>query len=287
MAIKNFIPQIWSARLLAALDKSLVYAQPGVVNRDYEGEISGAGDTVRINSIGDVTIKDYTRNTDIDAPQELNDAQSMLTITEEKYFNFAVDDVDRRQAQGSYFDEAMRRAGYNLRDKADQFVAAKYVDVPTANMIGDDTTPKVPTANTAGTAFYEYLVDLGVILDENNVPREQRFAIIPPWCHGLLQKDERFVKAGTPSTDNVLKNGEIGMAAGFSILVSNNVPNTSGTKYKIIAGHPMACSYAEQIRKVEAYRPEKRFSDAVKGLHVYGAKVVRPYAWAVLTANKS
>jgi N4-gp56 family major capsid protein len=283
MSIKNFIPQIWSARVLAALQKSLIYAQAGVVNRDYEGEISAAGDTVRINSIGDVTIKDYTRNADIEAPEELSDAQTMLTITQEKYFNFAVDDVDKRQAKGNYFDEAMQRSGYGLRDKADQFIAAKYTDVPTANMLGDDTTPIVPTATTA----YEKLVDLGVILSENNVPKEGRFAIVPPWFYGLLQKDDRFVKAGTMKTDEVLRNGQIGSAAGFTVMESNNVPNTAGTKYKIIAGHPMAASYAEQIVKVEAYRPEKRFSDAVKGLHVYGAKLVRPYAWAVLTANKS
>jgi hypothetical protein len=287
MSIVNFIPQVWSAKLLKALDKSLVYAQPGVANRDYEGEISGAGDTVRINSIGDVTIKSYTRNSDIDTPQELTDAQQMLTITQEKYFNFAVDDVDKAQSKPDVMGEAMNRSGYGLRDTADQFIAAKYTEVPTANLIGTDGAPKTPTANTATTAAYEYLVDLGVILDENNIPTEGRFVIVPPWFHGLMQKDDRFVKAGTSMTDMVLRNGKVGEAAGFTVLKSNNVPNTSGTLYKIIAGHSMALSYAEQIVKVEAFRPERRFSDAVKGLHVYGAKLVRPYAWAVLTANRS
>lgn len=287
MSLVNFIPTLWAARLMTSLDKALVYGQQGIVNRDYEGEIRQAGDTVKITSIGDVTVKNYTRNSDIDTPQELTDSQQMLTITDEKYFNFAIDDVDRAQGRPDVMDEAMRRSAYSLRDVADQFIAAKYSQVPAANMIGDDTTPKVPSANTAGTAMYEFLVDLGVILTENNIPTEGRFAVLPPWCYGLLQKDDRFVKAGTPSTDAVLRNGMVGLAAGFEILVSNNVPNTSGTKYKIIAGHPMAFSYAEQIVKVEAYRPERRFSDAVKGLHVYGGKLVRPYAWALLTANKS
>lgn len=287
MSLVNFIPSIWSARLLTSLDKALVYGQMGIVNRDYEGEISQAGDTVKITSIGDVTVKTYTRNSDIDTPQELTDSQQILAITQEKYFNFAIDDVDKRQGQPNVMDEAMRRSAYSLRDVADQFIAAKYSEVPAANMIGDDTTPKVPTANTAGTAMYEYLVDLGVILTENSIPTDSRFAVLPPWCYGLLQKDDRFVKAGTSATDAVLRNGMVGQAAGFDILVSNNVPNTSGTKYKVIAGHPMAFAYAEQIVKVEAYRPERRFSDAIKGLHVYGGKLVRPYAWALLTASKT
>jgi hypothetical protein len=287
MSLNNFIPTVWSARLLAALDKSLVYGQRGVANRDYEGEIRQQGDSVKINSIGDVTVKNYTKNTEIDNPETLVDSGQMLNITESKYFNFSIDDVDRAQINVNVMDEAMRRAAYKLRDTADQFLAAKYVEVPTANCIGDDTSPKVPSANTAGTAAYEYLVDLGVKLDEANIPSEGRFCVVPPWFHGLLLKDERFVKAGTAKSDSVLQNGMVGEAAGMMILKSNNVPNTAGTKYKIIAGHPMALSYAEQIVKVKAYEVEKGFQDAVKGLHVYGAKLVRPYAWAVLTANIS
>ena len=87
--------------------------------------------------------------------------------------------------------------------------------------------------------------------------------------------------------DRRLANGEVGEAAGFSILKSNNVPNTAGAKYKIFAGHSMATTYVEQVLDVQTYKPEKRFGDAVKGLHVYGAKVVRPDNLAVLIANKS
>lgn len=283
MSISNFIPTIWSARILQTLEKSLVYAQSGVVNRDYEGEIRAAGDTVKINSIGDVTIKSYTKNSNIDAPQELTDASQTLLIDQQKYFNFAVDDVDAVQAKPSVMGEAMARAGFGLRDVADKFVASFHTQVLAPNLVGDDTAPIVPTAITA----YERLVDLGVILDESNIPSEGRFVVVPPWYHGLLLKDNRFVSAGTPTTDSVLRNGMIGQAAGFSVLKSNNVPNTAGAKYKIIAGTNVAFSYAEQIVKVEAFRPELRFSDAVKGLHVYGGKLVRPYAWAVLTASKT
>lgn len=280
----NFIPTVWAARLLVALEKALVFGQAGIVNRDYEGEISTAGDTVKIASIGDVTIGNYTRNTDIGDPDILTDAEQMLVIDQQKYFNFYVDSIDRAQQNVNVMDEAMRRAAYGLRDIVDQFVAANHVNVPAANLIGDDTTPIA--IDTAAKA-YENLVDLSVKLDEANIPTEGRFCVVPPWFHGRLLKDDRFVSAGTATTDSVLRNGQVGEAAGFSILKSNNTPQTAGTKYKVIAGTSMGYSYAEQILDLMTYKPEKRFGDAVKGLHVYGGKLVRPQAWAVLTANKS
>jgi hypothetical protein len=283
MSLQNFIPTIWSARILSALEKSHVFGQTNVVNREYEGEIRERGDSVKINSVGDITIKDHERNTDIEGAEELNDGSQMLVIDQGKYFNFGIDDVDKAQTNANVMGEAMKRAGYGLRDKSDQFVASSHVLVPASNLIGTDAAPIVPTKETA----YEYLVDLNTKLDEANVPTEERFCVVPPWFEGLLLKDGRFVAAGTSKTDETLRNGMIGRAAGFDILKSNNTPNTAGTLYKIIAGHSIAYSYAEQIVKVEGYRPEKRFSDAIKGLHCYGGRLVRPYAWAVATFNKA
>jgi N4-gp56 family major capsid protein len=283
MPIDNFIPTIWSARLLENLRKNLVYGQEGVINRDYEGEIRDAGSSVKINAIGPVTVAAYTKNTDINPPQNLSDATLTLVIDQAKYFNFQVDDIDRVQQKPKLMDAAMAEAAYALRDDFDQYIASLYTQVDAGNLIGSDASPVVPTATTA----YELLVDLAVILDDDKVPRANRWVVVPPWFHGLLLKDDRFVKAGTDQTDQVLRNGEVGQAAGFQVLVSHNVPNTTGTKYKILAGHPMAIAAASQINKVEAYRPERRFADGVKGLHLYGAKVIRPTALALLTANKS
>lgn len=284
MALSNFIPTIWSARLLANLHKSLVYAQTGIVNRDYEGEISQKGDTVKINSIGPVTVGDYTKNTDIGSPETLNDADQVLVIDKQKYFNFQVDDIDKAQQSPSVMDAAMREAAYALADAADQYVAQMHSSAVPANLLGDDTTP---TVIDTGAKAYEALVDLSVLLTDAKIPTSDRFAVVPPWFYGRLLKDDRFVGAGTAQTDAVLRNGQVGMAAGFRILQSNNVPATAGAKYKIIAGHPMAYSFAEQVRKTEAYRPEKRFADALKGLHLYGGKLVRNTAIAVGTFNKS
>lgn len=280
----NFIPSVWAARLLTALEKTLVYGQANVCNRDYEGEIQNAGGSVKIASIGEITIDDYVRDADIGDPQVLTDSEQMLDIDQQKYFNFYVDSIDRAQSNANVLDEAMHRAAYGLREKADTFIAGLMdAAVPSANKIGSTTTPKVPTKDDA----YEYLVDLGVILDEANVPTEDRFCIVPAWFHGLLLKDNRFIGSGSLRSDRALANGAVGEAAGFTILKSNNVPNTSGTKYKILAGHRSATSYAEQILDLQAYKPEKRFGDAVKGLHVYGCRVIRPAALGCLIASKS
>ena len=280
----TFIPTVWAARLLTALEKTLVYGQANVSSREYEGEIRESGSTVKIASIGDVTIGDYVKDTNISDPETLSDSDQSLTIDQAKYFNFYVDSIDRAQQNVNVLDEAMRRSAWGLREKADAFLAGVMdAAVPSGNKIGSTTTPKVPTKDDA----YEYLVDLGVLLDEADVPIEGRFVIVPAWFHGLLLKDERFVNAGTMRSDLALANGEVGEAAGFRILKSNNVPNTTGTKYKIIAGHAIATAYVEQVVDLQTYKPEKRFGDAVKGLHVYGAKVVRPTALAELIANKS
>ncbi|HVF47284.1 MAG TPA: hypothetical protein VNA17_06950 [Pyrinomonadaceae bacterium] len=224
----DFIPTVWAARLLAALDKALVYGQANVCNRDYEGEIKKAGNTVKIASIGNVTIDDYTTNTDISNPETLTDDEQTLLIDNAKYFNFYVDSVDRAQQNVNVLDEAMRRSAYGLRDVADTFLAGiMEAAVPVGNTIGSEATPEVPTKDDA----YEFLVDLGVKLDEANVPPEGRFVIVPAWFHGLMLKDERFVKSGTMPGERRLQNGEVGQAAGFSILKSNNVPNTAGEAY--------------------------------------------------------
>lgn len=284
MSIFNFIPSVWAAEILKALDTMLVYASPLVCNTDYEGEITQAGDTVRITTLGDVTVKDYTRNADMDAPEELTDAALALLIDQQKYFNFQLDDIDKRQAMEGLREEAARRAAYGLRKAMDSFVASKYTDIAAANFDGSDASP-ITGFNASSTKAYDKLVDLGTTLDETDTPEDGRWAIVPPWFHGYLEKDARFTGYGTEQNRRTLENGVIGAAAGFTILKSNQVPNVAGAKHKIIAGHKDGWSRATQLLQVEGYRPERRFADAMKGLHVYGAKVVRPSNLACLVAS--
>lgn len=278
MSVKNFIPQIWSARLLAHLDKIHVYA--GLVNRDYEGEITQFGDTVKINQIGDITIKKYT-GAKIDDPDELTGEQNTLVIDQANYFNFAIKDVDNAQTNPKLMNEAMARAAYGLNDTIDSLLAGIMV-AGAAGAIGSDESPIVPTKDDA----YDLLVDLGTELTEKNVPLVGRWVVVPPFYHGFLQKDSRFVGNGTDVNMAILQGGHIGAAAGFQIYVSNNVPNTEGAKYKILGGTNAGASFAEQITETEGYRPESNFSDAVKGLHLCGVKVLQKDALATLTVNR-
>ena len=278
MAVTNFIPQVWSARLLAHLDKAHVLTN--LVNRDYEGEIRQYGDTVKITQIGDITIKDYVTNTDIDDPQELTTEQQLLVIDQQKYYSFQIDDVDAAQARADLADAAMQRAAYGLADVADRWLAEiMAAGADEGNQLGSDAAPVALTAETA----YTYLVRLKVILDKRNVPTSGRWVLVSPEYHGLLLQDDRFVGTGGTAAEAALGNGYIGSAAGFRVYLSNNLPGSLGAQ-KVIASYDGATSYAEQILKTEAYRLEKRFADAVKGLHVYGGKVTRPNAIAVLTA---
>lgn len=288
MTLNNFIPQIWSARLLQNLNEAHVFAN--LVNRDYEGDIKGVGDTVKINAIGRVTIGPYTKNTNMAAAETLTDAQTTLVIDKANYFNFQIDDIDKAQQKPKVMDEAMREAAYGLSRAVDTELAKIHTSTPAGNKVGGDgANAKFGLVLTAGSSLYDYLVDLKVILDENNCPDDgRRWVVVPAWAHGALLKDSRFVNA-TEMGNQIRMNGLIGKAAGLNVYLSNNVTDDgkSVKTYRIIASHPAAVSYAEQISGVEAYRPELRFADAVKGLHVWGYKVVRPALVATLYAKNA
>ena len=261
---KNFIPTLWSARLLANLDKNLVALQ--FVNRDYEGEITGYGDTVKINQLGDITIKDYD-GSDIDDPEEIDSEQQTLTIDQAKYFNFAVKDVDKVQANVNLLDGSMARAAYAMADVVDLDIFGTMVKEAKHTQ----GTEAEPVEVNVGNA-YDLLVDLSVTLDEKNVPKAGRKVCLPFWYLGLLAKDPRFTKDLNILATGVVEGATVGR---FQLLASNNLTVKNGV-YHAPAGTDQATSFANQIVETEAYRPEKNFSDAVKGLNVWGRKVIQP-----------
>lgn len=301
MSLSNFIPTLWADTILAALQKNLVFGS--LFNKDYEGEIKAYGDTVKINAIGDITISSYTKDTDINAPQSLTDAQTMLTISQAKYYNFAIDDVDAMQAHPEVMSEALRWAGYRMADTMDQYYAGFYTDAVPANVIGSSGSPVVVSAGTAanagaGTTAFDYIVQLNQLLTQSLVPKTGRWAVIPPWVAALLTQDVRYTGFGTQPSRATMMDGDIGgnggtneayvgRIQGMDLYESVNAPHiggtvgASGSQDVIYAGHSMAITKAEGLVKTEAYRPPTRFSDAVKGLCLYGAKTVRPYAVAV------
>lgn len=280
MTVNNFIPKIWSSTLLSSLKKSLVFAGPQTVNRNYEGEIQGAGDTVHIVSVGRPTISDYVKNSTTITPQVIQDADRVLVIDQVKYFAFELDDVDAAQVKsnGALMSESAQEAAYGLADVVDQYVAGLYTGADAANQI---STISVTTPAIAVTQ----LIALKTKLDVANVPMQGRYVIVPSWYHGLLLQDDRFVRFDASGSTDALRNGIVGRAFGFDVFMSNNVTVVTGDDYRVVAGINGAITFATQINKVEAYRPQSSFADAIKGLSLYGAKLVRPSAIATLVAS--
>lgn len=273
---ENFIPKIWSAEVLLSLKNQLVWGQEGIINRNYEGEIKGFGSTVKINGIDGITVGKYTKNTDISAPEVLSDNTRELVVDQADYFNFLIDDVDQAQQNPNLMASAMAEASFALKQEADKYIAQQIATATTNKITHNITTP---------AEAYDVLVDMSVMLDEKNIPEQGRFVVIPPWFEGLIKKDERFVGVGDATDAQVKLNGYVGHVAGFRLVKANTVHKVSET-YHIVAGHPMATTYADQINEVEAYRPEKRFADAVKGLYTYGLKVIRPEALVKLESQR-
>ena len=278
MSTDKFIPTIWSARILAALEKQLVYNK--FFNRDYEGEIRDAGATVKIGLVGAPKVKKYTKGSEIEAPDEVTVTDETLTIDQADYFNIKVDDVDAAQAKINLLESASSQTGYAFGDVTDQYLAGLLV-AGTGGTIGTKAAPKSITDAKPEDA-YNLLVDLKVALDRQNCPTAGRVCVVPPEFEGFMLKDSRFVAVATNDSNARLTEGTVYKSAGFEIHVSNNAPHDdkggsgSTTVYDVIAGCDQSGTYADQILNTEAYRQEKAFSDAVKGLHVYGAKVLRP-----------
>ena len=294
MAIDNFIPQIWSARYANTVVHANIYG--ALCNRNYEGEITGAGDTVKIPFLtDDIVVRDYQRNMDIADPQVLNDSDVELEIDQQKYFNFAVDDVDQVQSRPELIDRATLFAGRKTAVAQDQFLAG--VMSPTAGRAANQV---VVPADAAGPLSKEAqllisMIELRTRMKEGNFPADVTpFIVFPPrviaqldrFLAGLSVAGDSLVQSngtyGSLSEDE-MRNGFRGTLQGLGVRESNSVPFTNSgngaariATYRCPAGSLDAVTLAEQITQIEAYRPEKRFSDAIKGLYVYGAKLYNP-----------
>lgn len=264
MAITNFIPTVWSQTLAKSLEKEYIAVRN--CNRDFEGSIKGIGDKVKINSIGSVTLFDYTKNTDMSAPETMSDSSVTLLINKAKAFNFQIDDVDKTQSNVNLLNAAMREAANAIADDADAYIYSLYTDISAANTI--------TVSDMDYTDVVDTLISAREKLLKNNVNSNVDTVLeVSPEVAAVILKAKIL-----QSTDNedVITNGYIGSFVGFDVYVSNNVVKDASDNYKCFARTKRAIAYADQLNAVEAYRPEKRFADAVKGLHLYGAKIVYP-----------
>jgi hypothetical protein len=285
MAFESWKPEVIAADVQHQLEKSLVYGQPGVTNRNYEGDVQFAK-SVRIVGVGSVTVKDYTQNNDMADPDTVLDTSLEMTIDYDKYFNFKVSNKDQAQTKIDIMGENNKEAAYAIRDAIDSIIGSLYTDASASNLIGTDAAPKTPNL-TQGDAsnIYNLIEDCGVALSESKVPLEGRWMIVPPRFAGLIRKDLKLTAAAPQIAQPGMLNGSITRLGGFSIMESHNVPNTAGAKYKIMFGTSKAMTFASQVNDVRIMDMEKQFAKKVDGEYVFGCKVVRPECLGVMTAS--
>ncbi|WP_448509291.1 phage major capsid protein [Immundisolibacter sp.] len=281
MALQNFIQTIWIAGIMKALQKQHVFAS--VANTDYQGQLNNLGDRVQINMIGDVSVSQYSKDADIASPTDIQDAASELIADQAYYFNFKTNDVEAVQQKTSLLTEATNRAAYSFRDVVDQYFAGLHTQAG-LHSYSTGTTPWDVTSLNVEDVLMDAKEKLGVA----NVPEAGRYLIVPEWFHTKLVFAGLATKT---SNDEVWANGFVGKVLGFDIYKSNNVAQTNpltGDHAKIFGGiKGQSLSFAQVIAKIEAYRPEKRFEDAVKGLYVFGGKVIRPDMTIILHCDKT
>lgn len=267
MAITNFIPEVWSASILEALRAKLVF--PSLCNRDYEGDIREAGDTVHITGYDDVTVKKYTRGTNITVDAVTDANKGTLTIDQSDYFAFKVNDLDKVQAKADLTGNFTNSTAYNMALNVEKYISGLMDKAATA--------PAKTISVTTPSDAYLAVVEARKQLDKQNVPTEGRWIVVSPDFYALLLQDSRFIE-GTEAGHNTLLNGVVGSVSGFTVVESNNVPTVSGkpSKQSIIAGTNAATTFAQQVNKVEAMRMQDDFADMVRGLDLYGGLVVRP-----------
>ncbi|MDP5182173.1 P22 phage major capsid protein family protein [Blastococcus sp. BMG 814] len=222
MAISNFIPELWNAAVQMPFETALVFGQPSCVNREYEGQIRQMGDTVHVTSIADPTVRKYDKNTDLNT-EDLADEDTSMVVDQGDYFSFRVNDVDQVQAAGNFQSPATARAGHRMAEQIDAFLSGIMVADATSKLGVESISKSSP-----GQA-YDLLVELGVRLDKVDCPQAGRFVAVDPDFHGVLLRDDRFIRLDASGSSDGLRNGIVGRAAGFDILKSNKTPSGQRT----------------------------------------------------------
>lgn len=287
----NFIPEIWSGKLIENFYDATVLA--AISNTAYEGEIRSMGDTVNIRTQPNITIRDYVKGQNL-VVENPDKPKIQLVIDKGEYFSCVEDDVDRIQSDIGLMDMWSKDASEQMKIKIDQRVLTDMLpDIDAANKgatagakstsfnLGTTAAPLTVTKDGAGgtTSVVDLIVDMGTVLDEANVPEADRYMVIPAKMAGLIKKSELKDASLSGDGTSVVRNGRLGMIDRFTLYVSHNLYVDTG-KTSIIAGHKMGFTFASQMTEMETLRAQSTFGNIVRGLQVYGYKVVKPEAIA-------
>lgn len=293
MSIEVFKPTMWSAILQRHLDRKLVFAQPLVCNRSWEGEIKEMGQSVKINKISDPAIATYEQGVDMASPERPSGTQNTLTINQFKAFNIAVDDVDAAQVNVDVLSAYAKRAAVKMAQTIDAYVSSLIVTEATSNTIGTETAPVTVKATEGEFSPYTLTVEARRLLAEANAPLDDDdpWMVVSPSFEARLYEDPKYIASGSEVGAEFIRTGLIGRLNGFQVLRTTGVPTAKGTEEKhenekIIFGvGNYATTFASQVTKVEAYRIQNQFGDAIKGLEVYGTKVLEPESLVVASVS--
>ena len=302
----TFIPEVWSGKLVEKFYEATVLG--AIANTDYEGEIKNKGDTVQIRSRPDVAIADYESNMDLAVTRPSVAKQSLL-IDKGKYFNLALDDVMEIQSDIDQLSVWAEDASEAMKIAVDTGVLADVTDASgegaqidsdnrgtTAGAISGDldigvaATPQFVSGAGAGVfsgaadssaeKIVDYIINCGQVLDEQNIPESNRFMVIPAWVAARIKRSDLKDASLAGDGTSIQRNGRLGMIDRFTLYLSNLLLPATGTAtaYPILFGTTAALTFAAQFTKLETLRSERSFSNLLRGLQVYGYRVVNGVA---------
>lgn len=276
-----FVPVIYSQKVLKFFRKTSVVED--ITNTDYFGEIDNFGDTVNIILEPVITVSPYQRGTVV-TPQDLVDQQTSLTVDHSNFFAFKVDDIEAKQAHTNWESLATSSGAYAIKDTFDsEALNYMYGQVDSSNVLGSTGTPQQTGFKAGSMSPLAIMNRAQRFLDINNVPTNDRWFVADPMFWEIMgDENSRLMEAYfTGDSKSTVRNGLVldGEIRGFRCYKSNNTPNDVNGVFRVaLFGHMSSTATASQIAKTEVFRDPDSFADVVRGLHLYGRKVLRPHA---------
>lgn len=289
----GFIPAIWSGKLIEKFYASTVLA--AISNTDYQGEVKNQGDTVKIRTKPTITINDYRADGTLALERPSGNVVE-LTIDQAKYFSLILDDVMDIQSDLNLMSMWADDASEQFKITVDTAVLLGILNQATATYnrgttagrisaainLGATTTPISLVSTSPGSGEVEVLdaiLRMSQVLDEQNIPESGRWIVMPAWMGYLIQRSELRQAFLSGDGTSMLRNGKLGMIGKFTIYISNLLPSgvaggLAAGEYVVYAGHPHGLTFASQFTKVETMRSEMTFGNILRGLQVYGYKVL-------------
>jgi hypothetical protein len=291
----TYIPQLYAKQLLVYFYMATVFA--AIANTNYEGEISKKGDKVNIRTLPEIVVNDYVKGAGLDY-QQPDPGNVELDIDSGKYWAFAVNKVDVRQSDIDYVKQWAEHASKTLKINVDRDILSLLYTQAAASNQGALAGLKSKSINLGAvgapllmnpTNILNAIVDAGTILDEQSVPEQDRWIVLPPWLTGMIKKSDLRVAALTGDAVSPMRNGKIGMIDRFMIYASNQLPTGLDSQTPVthvVFGQKEGLTFASQMVENELIPNPSDFGTLMRGLQVYGHKVTKPEAIGHLYVGK-